>query len=395
MAPAAVVMFSHYGNQGGFRVRTATTLRSLFLGIAVLLASTSAQADIKSFNASVKARDFKAAAADAVATWPTLDKSRADIAIIAREFGFTALVAKDFAAAKTFGEAAVAASATLSESADLRATSDVLRDVANHKLSPSPATRDQLVRSLEARVGQGGIDLISYFAADVATAYDFERGAWAEAQASASLSRKLSQQGGDLYQVYAFRFDLFANVAEYMRTRDAKVYAQLVTLRRETIAAIDAAPSDAGADPIADFYWEVEAWRPSIGQHLVSRRKMKWPDSPEVNPYRTEDRSTRLLGFRAADAGCESIIEMRRDIRYPSSALFKGLIGVVMLRVDIDAQGAASNPEIVTAVPDKYFGEAVLRSVKDIRYKPGEKWGAECTLVQPGRVITFEFTVGG
>ena len=358
-------------------MRTATTLRSLFLGIAVLLASTSAQADIKSYNASVKARDFKAAAADAVSTWPTLDKSRADIAIIAREFGFTALVAKDFAAAKTFGEAAVAASATLSESADLRATSDVLRDVANHKLSPSPATRDQLVRSLEARVGQGGLDLISYFAADVATAYDFERGAWAEAQASASLSRKLSQQGGALYQVYAFRFDLFANVAEYMRTRDVKVYAQLVTLRRETIAAIDAAPSDAAADPIADFYWEVEAWRSSIGQHLVSRRKMKWPDSPEVNPYRTEDRSTR------------------RDIRYPSSALFKGLIGVVMLRVDIDAQGAASNPEIVTAVPDKYFGEAVLRSVNDIRYKPGEKWGAECTLVQPGRVITFEFTVGG
>jgi len=46
-------------------------------------------------------------------------------------------------------------------------------------------------------------------------------------------------------------------------------------------------------------------------------------------------------------------------------------------------------------VPDKYFGEAVLRSVNDIRYKPGGKWGAECTLVQPGRVITFQFTVGG
>ena len=53
-----------------------------------LLAAAPATADIKAFNAKVLARDYKGAAAEAAATWPTLDKSCKDIAIIANEFGF-------------------------------------------------------------------------------------------------------------------------------------------------------------------------------------------------------------------------------------------------------------------------------------------------------------------
>src|SRR5689334_1369714 len=73
------------------------------IGLAVL-AVLPASADIKTFNEKVGARDFKAAAAEAAATWPTLDKSRKDIAIIAREFGFAAYMAGDFSAARTFAE---------------------------------------------------------------------------------------------------------------------------------------------------------------------------------------------------------------------------------------------------------------------------------------------------
>lgn len=369
--------------------------RALALGLVVLLTSASAQADIKSFNAAMKARDFKTAAAEASSTWPTLDKSRDDIAIIAREFGFAALMAGDFAAARTFGNAAVSSSAALGESPEMRIASDLLRDVAAHKLSPSASTRDQLHRSLQARAAHEGLDLITYFAADIATAYDFQRGAWKEAEASANLAKELSEQGGDPYRVQAFRFDLFANVAEYLRTREVNVYGELGALRDRTIAEINAAASDSDAQPFAQLYWEVHAWRSSIGSHLVARRKMKWPEAPETSPPKSGDRAKRLLGFRTDDDDCFSYIDMRRDIEYPKSALYKGLIGVVILRVDIDAQGAASNPEIVTAVPDKYFGNAVLKSVDNIRFKPGDKWSEGCSLQQTGRVITFQFTVGG
>lgn len=98
---------------------------ALGLGLAVLAGP--ARADIKSFNAAMQKGDYKAAAAEAASTWPTLNKSRDDLAIIAREVGFAAYLAGDFAAAKTYGEAAVAGSNALGEEPILRAGSEVDR----------------------------------------------------------------------------------------------------------------------------------------------------------------------------------------------------------------------------------------------------------------------------
>jgi TonB family protein len=375
------------------RITTGVTASILACAL-MLMGGVPAHADIASFNTAMQAKNYKAAAADAVSTWATLDKSRNDLPIIAREFGFAAYLAGDFAAARMFGEAAASSGATLGEPDVLRAASDVLRDLSIHRLGPSAATRDKLVATLETRAAMPGIDLISYFAADVATSYDFERGAWREAEVSAGLGERLAGAGGPQYHVYSLRFDLFENVAEYIRARDVKTYAQLESLRERTIAAINAAASDADADPIADFYWEVQAWQSSIGTHLVGRRKMKWPETPDEPERRPEDRAVRLLGFRTAEDTCASYIDMRREVNYPSSALYKGLIGVVVLRVDIDEKGAAANPEILTAVPDKHFGEAVMKSVKDIRYKPGKPWAPDCSLAQSKRVVTFQFMIG-
>jgi TonB family protein len=374
-------------------LKPAALAASLLACALALTGGAPAHADITSFNAAMVAKDYKTAAADAVSTWPTLDKSRSDLPIIAREFGFAAYLAGDFAAARMFGEAAAASGAVLGEADVLRTASDVLRDLAIHRLGPSAATRDKLVATLGARAAMPGMDLISYCAADVSTAYDFERGAWREAEVSAGLGERLTGAGGSLYHVYSLRFDLFENVAEYMHARDVKSYAQLESLRERTIAAINAAASDNDARSMVDFYWEVEAWRVSVGTHLVSRRKMKWPEGPEDADRQPEQRAVRLLGLRTSEDACVSRVDMRREVNYPSSALYKGLIGVVILRVDIDASGAASNAEILTAVPGKHFGDAVLKSVKDIRYKPTKDWAPGCSLVQNGRVVTFQFMV--
>ena len=47
-----------------------------------------AVADIKAFNAAVKAGDYKTAAAEAKSTWAAFDKTSPDTASVAREFGF-------------------------------------------------------------------------------------------------------------------------------------------------------------------------------------------------------------------------------------------------------------------------------------------------------------------
>lgn len=378
-----------------WRFGRVTLGRLIAIAFAFVLAGSPAVADIKSFNAAMKDRDYARATVAAASAWSTLDKSRGDLAIIAREFSFAAYLAGDYAAARSYGEAALSASATLGEEPVLRAASDVLLRVAEFKLTSSAQTRDRLYASLDARAAMEGIDLIAYMAADAMTAYDFDRGAWKEAEASAALGARLSDAGGAGFLIYAYRFELFENVAAYMRTRDVKPFERMTALKEKIVVTIDAAASDEAAAPFAKFYWEVHAWQNSTGSHLVARRKMKWPEPDATRtPRKADDRSVRLLALRTEDDACQSAIDMRRDIEYPRSALYKGLIGTVILRVDIDEKGAAANPEILTSVPAKYFGDAVLKSAKDIRYKPGDKWSSDCSLVQPQRVVTFQFTIG-
>jgi TonB family protein len=366
----------------------------LALGLCGWLLAAPAFADIKSFNVAMKAKDYAKAAAEAAATWPTLDKSREDLAVIAREFGFAAYLSGDFAAARMFGEAAVLSGAA--EEAELRLGSETLFRLAEHKLAPSEATRDKVYAALSTRATLPSVDLVSYFAADTITAYDFLRGDWKDAIASASTGSTLSANGGALYLVQHYRFDLFGAVARYMVDKQRPAYDELGKLKVRIVDSINAAATDDDADPLTSLYWDTHAWHTSLGTHLSGRRKLD--ESPgswthESRMRSAGDRAVRLLDLGAEDKPCQVKVDVRRPLQYPSSALYKGLLGTVILRVDLDAEGKALNPEILGAVPDKVFGDAVLKGLKDLRHLPGEKWGSDCRLERTGRVITFTFTL--
>lgn len=363
--------------------------------VGAVLLSGSSFADIKSFNDAMIARDYKKAAAEAAATWPTLDTSRDDIAIIAREFGFAAYVAGDFVAAKMYGEAAVAGSVTHNETADLRTGSEVLLRVSELRLTPDKAARDRLFAAMQVRVSQPGIDLISYFGADVLTAYDFDRGQWTDAAAGAELGEMLTGKGDDTFAVQKYRFGLFRNVADYMTSRDVKDLEDVTALKARMIKAVNAAATDEAASDLVAFYWQVDAWQGAIASHLISRRKYKWPDEPEGDRLglKATDRAARLLQLNTEDASCISQVELKRQIEYPSSALYKGIIGTVIMQLDFDENGNSSNPKILAAVPEKIFGETLLKNSKNVRYKPGKKWGPSCSLAKRGRVTTFQFSI--
>ncbi|MFT3724197.1 MAG: TonB family protein [Hyphomonadaceae bacterium] len=364
------------------------------IGLAVL-AVLPASADIKTFNEKVGARDFKAAAAEAAATWPTLDKSRKDIAIIAREFGFAAYMAGDFAAARTFAEFAVANEPEGPDAPAQRATATVLVKMAAHKQQPTQATRNDLFSALSARASTPGMDIISYLGMDATLAYDFEKGSWKDAQASSSLGEQVTATGGPVYVLYNRRFQLFNGVATYMSTKEKSVFDKLTALTKTMIDDINAAPTDKDAAPFEDFYWDVYAWQQAIGNHLVGRNKMEWPErdkSEEAKPV--SERMVRLLGKRSDAEKCGTKPDKRQKPSYPSSALYKGLTGVVVVRFDIDDKGRPSNTKVLSAVPEKYFGEAVLKSMKDFRYLPDKPWDASCSLAQQGRVMTVIFSIG-
>jgi TonB family protein len=94
------------------------------------------------------------------------------------------------------------------------------------------------------------------------------------------------------------------------------------------------------------------------------------------------------------DEACARKINERRKPEYPSSALYEGYVGSVLVQVDIDEDGKISNPQILAAVPEEYFGKVVLESVVDMRYSTGKTWDpAVCSLAEKGHIITFQFVI--
>jgi Gram-negative bacterial TonB protein C-terminal len=374
-------------------MRWTTRLRGLAVAAICLTLSTPVQADIKAFNAAMQTQDYKAAAAEAAATWPTLKRERKDLAVIAREFGFAAYLAGDYAAARTYGEAAVSAGTALGEDPEQLANSNVLFRLASLKAAASNQSRDDLFDALVARATYPGVDLITFYGLDTVVTRDFETGDWKRGSASAALGETVSAEGGGAYFTQALRFGLFKGVAHYMDTKKVDALRELNSLRIRAVNAINGAATDADAQPLIDFYWGLEAWRISISSHLSSRAKL--PEADREDPdhkLEPNDRAARLLNIRR-DTSCLTELTIKRPPTYPSEALYEGMIGTVLVRLDLDDKGQASNPSILAAVPKDTFGKVVLRSAPGIVMKPGKNWGPDCVLAKQGKVITFIFTI--
>jgi TonB family protein len=364
----------------------------LKLAVASLLMATPAFADIAAFNAKVQQRDFKGAAAEAAATWPGLDKGRADIALIAREFGFAAYLAGDHNAAKTFSLA------SLEKTPDgdpLRGSSLVLLRLAEMGLAPSSVARDALSQALTERSKQTGLDNISYLGADALVAYDFRGGRWTEAQADAVLAAKLAENGGPAFLDRKRRFELFGQAAFYMRTKDRDAHAGMVGVTNALARDIDAALDDAAAAKLAPVYWEARAWSQSMAAHLESRRvplSQIVPGKPDWEALIGPKRAS-LPQLRPGTGDCPTKLELTRKPDYPASAQFKGFVGSVILKVDVDDKGMVSNATTLAAIPESEFARTAMGSVGDMRIKPRPGYNAAtCSLAQKDRVVEFVFT---
>jgi len=382
-------------------MRKSKGLRWLALALAMLFATVlPASADIKSFNAAMGARDYKVAAAAAASVWPTLDPSRDDYAIIAREFGFAAYLAGDFAAAKTYGEAAVTASEALNEDDVSRTGSRVLARLAEHKLGPSGQTRARLHEALVARAGAPDLDLTSYFAAEALALYDFDRGAWKDSVSSAGLAQQLSERGGSAFVVSALRFELLGRAANYLDRNSLEALRDLDALWARVVARIAEAPSDKEAESLVPVYYEVDAWHTTIEMHLeaigrlrnVKEREKRAEAARETPAYKAA-----LKRFRPPLPPGVCKITPVKNLpvpKYPSSALFRGMQGTVVMRLDIDEAGrVVSEPDVFVAVPVKHFAKAASDGARNFRFEKAKDFEPGCTMAQKGYVLTMVFNI--
>jgi len=357
-----------------------------------------ASADIRAFNEKVKVQDYKGAAAEAAATWPTLDKSRKDIALIAREFGFSTYMAGDFAGAQTFAKFA-ADNEAAGPAGDLsRATSMVLYELAGHAEKHTADTRNSLLAAVRSRAALPGVDNITYLGFEAVVTHDFQYGKWADAAESAQLAATATEQAGPTFTLRNRRFRLFGEVAEYMRSYQKESYDRLDALVKAVRADVNNAPTESEAQSFVDLYWDAHAWKEAFGLHLVASRKMKSPDEAALEEAKKlqgppTDRDVRLLGIGPDMTTCRYRVGMSNKPNYPPSAMYAGMAAVVVLRMDVDKDGRTSNHRMLAAVPERDFGTAVMRAAKQIRYFPDKPWDASCSLEHKGRVMTFQFVV--
>ncbi len=368
---------------------------------AACLVCIPASADIKTFNEKMTAQDFKGAAAEAEATWPTLDKSRDDIAIIANEFGFASYLAGDLAAARTFAQFVVDSRATGLEADQLRVTSMVLLRLAEYAEAPTANARNNLYSAVRFSTDVPGIDMTTYLGLEAVLAYDLKTSSWAAAVDSARLAATTTERGGRDFMVRSRRFRLLAEVADFMLSNKKPNYDNLDALVDVVRNEVNAAPTEAEAEEMTEIYWDVFAWRDALRLHLealnITRSKHEQKDE-ETSPA---ERDTRLLG-KVSDHGLFSTNTRVREIMlsrsrdtglYPSQAFKNGMQGVVVLKVDVDKNGKVPNPRVLAAAPEKYFGESLVSKHRRFQVSPGETWGPTRTLQRTGHVITVNFPI--
>lgn len=372
-------------------MRLTASLRKIAIAAATVgLLCGAASADIRAFNDAMQMKDYKKAAAEAVSTWATLDKSRADLPIIANEFGFASLMGLDYESARTFATAALAGNGDK----EFRIGAEVLLRFAEFKLTPSGATRDKLLAALEASATLPGIDVVSFLAVNALTTYDVESDSWRAAQVSAALGENLTGRGKGKPSVENLTFGLIRASSRYVVNRNMEAYNDLVALHDKVVAAIEGAATDEEATKFEPLYWQVSAWEGSAEAQLRSNQ--------DFRKFKAAERSATSWGIRAArlklqprpPGSCKlGRPALERPIAYPSDALDDRVAGVVIVTVDVDASGAASNPRILAAVPQRYFGDAVVNATDKLRFARAADDAPDCTLAQKDKVFTYVFEI--
>ena len=360
--------------------------------VAVLMCGT-AWADIRAFNAAMQVKDYKQATAEAASTWASLDKTRPDLAVIAREFGMAAYLAGDYAAARSYGEAAVAKGETVNEGKSEKIASEVLLRISEHQLTPSDATRDKLFAALQASATLPGIDLLSYLGATAMVSYDIEQGHWRSARTSAGLAEKLTGQGGQGYASSNLQFAMIAAVSAFSLKRDVAAFERVDAVYARIVGAINTAPTAERAAGLVQTYWDLYAWGTSAETFLAENRQFKLYKA-RVGPDPVIDYTTpggKLIARQDPNACIAVVADGSPRPIFPPYAAMKGMIGAVILKLDIAADGRVLDADVLAAAPARYFGDSAIKSALQMKFMAGETSLPGCSLAQTDRIFTFVF----
>ena len=373
-------------------MRARRWIGSLIIAISAASLATAAFADIPAFNAAVKAGDYKKAAAEAKAIWSTWDKADRDTAVLAREFGFASYVSGDYAAAQMFGQFLKDNGATLATPDDQPATSRVLLAAASFRLKSEDATRKDLLDALKAREAAAGVDNVSVLAAEALYKADWAAGAWDKASESSGLAWRLLGRAGPGLSYRALDARAAFATSGFLSGPDKADYDNIADAHDAVVAEINAALNPQKRLSFAPMKYQLEAWAMSVGSYFhsgqqtgtnipinVKQRELAKLDQPMFP-------ESVLTGDQCQKADLQWPIA-----RYPTGALYRNMVGSVIMKMDTDEAGRVTKWEVLAAVPARHFSKAVEDSVPNIYWKRTSADKPDCSLKATSRVAYFMF----
>jgi len=374
-------------------MRLGRTLGLAGIACAAAVVAGAALADIAGFNAAVKAGDYKTAAVEAKSAWAAWDRSDPDTALIAREFGFVSYMAGDYAAARDFGEFLRNEGARLTKPDDQPATSGVLLAAANFRLGANDGTRKALRDAVKAREAAPGLDTMSLLAAEALYKSDWGAGRWSEASDSGLTAYNIIARGGEVLAPRALEARASGAAAGFLAGADQKDYERIMDTHDAIVVAIDGAKDPRRRETLVNLSFNMRAWGLATFQYFDSAEqvrsnipiKVKWRDftHPQYSYFQTA----------SPPAGDYCKVDINeRAIIYPQSNAFRGIIGAVIVKMDVAEDGKVTAIDPLAAVPAQHFVEAVVDAQPRLKVsKTGGPPG--CVVARKDWIMSFTFRI--
>lgn len=161
------------------------------------------------------------------------------------------------------------------------------------------------------------------------------------------------------------------------------------------IDAVDAATDPKRREALVSLSFTVQAWGLAVysyfnsSQQIGSNIPVKVKEREFKRPkfaYFPQDVPSAELSLCPVDVDGSSI-------DYPSSAAFKGMVGTVIMKFDLDAQGHVTKSEVLGSVPARHFADAVTKAAPGLRISARKGAPAGCRIERKDWVFTVMFRI--
>lgn len=375
-------------------MRTALCRVGLALACAVGLTASGAPAfaDIKSFNQAVRAADFRAASIVAADTWPELDKSAPEIAVVAREFAWVSMLAGQPAAAEVYSRFLVDQGGALPTPDPTPAVSRVLFEWSGLSKTSTAEARTRLLAALERRATASGRDLISVRASQLLFAKAWDAGDYAAAGKAADIALNVMTQIGPEYDVERFWMRRGRISASFLRGQSVESYNAIYDLAEEVYGAISTTTDMKAREKFAAEYFNTVAWGEVM--YTALRGDKKGVADRAATVARGRAPMNELLypapGDPAAARCRVALSKSTRKPDYPSQQLSKGLPGIGVYAMTLSADGRYQNAQLLGSAPHTQFATALDKVLPTWRWELGEGSAAGCRMPTV-QLMTIQF----